>query len=156
MYRLFLHAGVEKQLARFPRPFAEWLTQAIRGLAANPRPAQVKSLGQELYRLRVGNYRIVYAVFDDKQEIVVCKVARRVFFNDDLRFLVTREPLAVLPGQHVGERFALRRGVIRAPKMTTCLNTSYSSAGSLKQRKSVYHPARWRAMVSLIRLCGMM
>lgn len=77
MYRLFLHAGVEKQLARFPRPFAEWLTQAIRGLAANPRPAQAKSLGHELYRLRVGNYRIVYAVFDDKQEIVVCKVARR-------------------------------------------------------------------------------
>jgi mRNA interferase RelE/StbE len=77
MHRLFLHTGVEKQLARFPRPFAERLTQAIRSLAANPHPTQVKSLGQDLYRLRVSNYRIVYAVFDDKQEIVVCKVARR-------------------------------------------------------------------------------
>ena len=77
MRRLFLHTDVEKQLSRVPRPFAERLAQAIRGLTANPHPTQVKSLGQDLYRLRVGNYRIVYAVFDDKQEIVVCKVARR-------------------------------------------------------------------------------
>jgi mRNA interferase RelE/StbE len=77
MYRVFLHPDIEKQLQRLPRPFLERIAHVIRGLGNLPRPAQVKALGQELYRLRLGDYRIVYAVFDDEQVVFVGKVARR-------------------------------------------------------------------------------
>lgn len=76
-YRLLFHPNVEKQLARIPRQFAEKLAQAMRELQASPRPPQAKPLGQNAYRLRVGEYRIVYVVFDEEQIVSVGKVARR-------------------------------------------------------------------------------
>jgi mRNA interferase RelE/StbE len=77
MDRLLFHPDVEKQLSRIPRKFAERSAQAIRGLKDDPRPAQSKHLDQEMYRLREGDYRIVYAVFDREQILFVGKVERR-------------------------------------------------------------------------------
>lgn len=77
MYRLLLHPNIERQLAQLPRPFAERLARAMRDLQSFPRPPQSKALGQHIYRLRLGDYRMVYAVFDNEQVIFVGKVARR-------------------------------------------------------------------------------
>ena len=49
----------------------------MRSLRDDPRPAGIRKLDQHLYRIRQGEYRIIYAVFDDKVVIFVCKVARR-------------------------------------------------------------------------------
>jgi hypothetical protein len=46
-------------------------------LGENPRPAQAKQLDQELYRLRDGEYRIVYALFDQDGIVYIGKVERR-------------------------------------------------------------------------------
>ena len=77
MYRLLLHPTVEKQLAKIPGALARRIAAAIRLLRDDPRPAQSKHLTAELYRLREGEYRIVYAVFDHEQIVFVGKVARR-------------------------------------------------------------------------------
>lgn len=77
MYRLILHPDIEKYLARIPRPFAGRLAEAIQSLQVEPRPTQAKALGAELYRLRLGDYRLVYAVFDDEKVVFVGKVVRR-------------------------------------------------------------------------------
>ena len=77
MYRLLFHPGVEKQLARIPRIYSERLARTIRNLGTNPRPEQTKHLDKEMYRLREGEYRIVYAAFDEEQIIYVGKVERR-------------------------------------------------------------------------------
>ena len=77
MYRLLFHPNIEKQLSRIPRLYAERLAQTIRKLRDDPRPNQVKHLDQELYRLREGEYRILYAVFDSEQVVYVGKVERR-------------------------------------------------------------------------------
>ena len=77
MYRLLLHPNIEKQLAKIPTAFATRLVQAMRALKKDPRLEQAKQLDQEMYRLRVGEYCIVYAVFDKEQVVFVGKVARR-------------------------------------------------------------------------------
>ena len=47
-------------------------------LAANPRPSGSKILhGQDLMRVRVGDYRIVYAVRDQRLVVLIVRVAHR-------------------------------------------------------------------------------
>lgn len=49
----------------------------MRSFREEPRPHGCEQLQDELYRKRVGTYRIIYAVFDEEVVIVVCKVTRR-------------------------------------------------------------------------------
>lgn len=76
-YALKLHRTVEKQLRRVPSRQRERLIESMRALRENPRPAGCLRLDDALYRIRRGQYRIIYAIFDDEIVIVVCKVARR-------------------------------------------------------------------------------
>jgi mRNA interferase RelE/StbE len=76
-YRLLLHPIIEKQLAKIPRVYGQRLAGAMRLLSTEPRRAHAKHLTQELYRIRVGEYRIIYAVFDQEQVVFAGKVARR-------------------------------------------------------------------------------
>ena len=77
MYRLLIHPKVEKQLSKIPRPYAERIAAEIRNLKNDPRPLQIVHLDQEMYRLRVRDYRVIYAVFDDDQTVYIGKIARR-------------------------------------------------------------------------------
>lgn len=77
MYKLLFHPKVEKQLSKVPKKNAERLTKKIRELKVNPRPEQSTHLDREMYRLRDGDYRVVYAVFDEDEVVFVGKVARR-------------------------------------------------------------------------------
>lgn len=55
------------------------LTQAIRGLAETPRPSGcVKLSGEEnVYRIRVGDYRIVYQIKDEQLIVLVVAIGHR-------------------------------------------------------------------------------
>ena len=54
------------------------IAAAIDGLADDPRPrGSVKLAGRDDYRIRVGDYRIVYAVDDDEHLVLVARIARR-------------------------------------------------------------------------------
>ena len=52
---------------------------AIDSLAENPRPAGVKRLAgsQDFYRIRVGQYRVVYSIEDDRLVVRVVKLGHR-------------------------------------------------------------------------------
>jgi mRNA interferase RelE/StbE len=76
-YDLKLHRNVEKQLQRIPKKNRERLANTMRSLRENPRPSGCVKLDDFLYRIRQGQYRIIYGVFDDELVIVICKVARR-------------------------------------------------------------------------------
>ena len=76
-YTLKLHRGVEKQLQRIPKKQRERLVQTMRSLRTEPRPNGSEKLEDDLYRIRQGDYRVIYAVFDKEVVIVICKVARR-------------------------------------------------------------------------------
>jgi mRNA interferase RelE/StbE len=76
-YKLKLHRQVEKQLGRIAKKQRERLVKAMRSLCEEPRPRGCQHLVDELFRIRVGEFRVIYAVFDDEVVVVVCKVARR-------------------------------------------------------------------------------
>ena len=90
-YTLKLHRDVEKQLSRMPKKQRERLIQTMRSFVDNPRPPGCIKLEYNLYRVRQGQYRIIYAIFDDQVVIIVCKVARRTEATyHDLRQLLER------------------------------------------------------------------
>lgn len=55
------------------------LAAAIDKLAADPRPHGVRKIEAAVtaYRIRVGHYRVVYDIFDDKKLVVILQVVRR-------------------------------------------------------------------------------
>ncbi len=78
-YRLLLKPSVEKDLRSLPKGTLQRLITRIEGLAQEPMPRQsVKLTGAErLYRLRVGDYRIIYGVDHDARLVTVHYVRHR-------------------------------------------------------------------------------
>jgi len=76
-YTLKLHRDVEKQLNRISTKQRERLVETMRSLRDEPKPHGCQHLQDELFRIRDGEYRIIYAVFDDEVIVVVCKVTLR-------------------------------------------------------------------------------
>ena len=76
-YALKLHRDVEKQLARIPAKQRGRLVETMRFFREDPRPPGCVKLDALLYRVREGQYRIIYAIFDDEVVVFICKVARR-------------------------------------------------------------------------------
>ena len=77
VYTLKLHRSIEKALQRIPGKHRERVVRTMRSLRENPRPPGCVKLDASLYRVREGQYRIIYAIFEAEIVIVVCKVARR-------------------------------------------------------------------------------
>ena len=76
-YTLKIHRSVEKQLVRIPKKQRGRLVETMRSLCEDPRPSGCVKLDDILYRVRLGQYRIIYAVFDKDVVVVICKVAKR-------------------------------------------------------------------------------
>ena len=76
-YTLKIHRDVEKQLQRIPKSQRERMVVTMRSLRIDPRPPGCVKLDNVLFRVRQGQYRVIYAVFDKEVVIVICKVAKR-------------------------------------------------------------------------------
>jgi mRNA interferase RelE/StbE len=76
-YELKLHRDVEKQIERIPKKQRARLVETMRSLGDEPRPTGCIKLEDQLYRVSQGQYRIIYAIFDEEVIVFVCKVARR-------------------------------------------------------------------------------
>ncbi len=68
---------MEKEIERLPRSDRDRVISAIQELAATPRPYGSKQLEPGIYRLRVGNYRVIYRVLDDEHLVLIGRIARR-------------------------------------------------------------------------------
>jgi len=65
-YTAILSKKAQKQLDKLTDNIAEPIIEAVAGLEVNPRPIGFKKLkGRDGYRIRVGDYRIIYDIFDD-------------------------------------------------------------------------------------------
>jgi mRNA interferase RelE/StbE len=73
------HPDVYKQLQRLPRSVFAAALDAIIALARDPRPPGVKKLAgsRDDWRVRIGEYRIVYQVDDRLRTVTVMRVAHR-------------------------------------------------------------------------------
>lgn len=77
-YRIVFKKSVAKDLKKIPGKDVALILKLIRALANDPRPPQVKKLsGQDRYRMRQGNYRILYSIEDAELVITVVKVGDR-------------------------------------------------------------------------------
>ena len=77
-YRLLIKPSAVKELETLPRKDRQRVVARIRALAADPRPAGCEKLaGQDLYRVRQGDYRVLYSIADTERSIVVIKIGHR-------------------------------------------------------------------------------
>ena len=79
-YTLIVPARVERQLDRIQRRDRARVSRRIAALSADPRPRRVEKLTAdrgERYRVRQGDWRIIYTVDDRNRTITLDEVARR-------------------------------------------------------------------------------
>ena len=79
-YRIELAPGLDKQLRKIPKQQRLRLVGAIELLGLDPRPPGAKMLrgGQHgLWRVRVGDYRIVYVIDDGVLRVLVLRIGHR-------------------------------------------------------------------------------
>ena len=77
-YALEIKPSAERDIRRLDGAAQARVEPALQSLAANPRPAQSKKLqGGHGYRLRVGDYRVLYTVDDGIRIIAVYRVGHR-------------------------------------------------------------------------------
>ena len=77
-YRVTLTSNVKKALMRLPDKIHDAIVATLLKLAENPRPAGVKKLsGRDGWRVRVGDYRILYTINDQENIVSVFAIAHR-------------------------------------------------------------------------------
>ena len=77
-YNVLIRESAAKELGRLPKKDLRRIVERIRGLASDPRPHGCEKLSaQERYRIRQGDYRVVYSIDDDDRTVEVVKIGRR-------------------------------------------------------------------------------
>jgi mRNA interferase RelE/StbE len=77
-YEILFKESVYRELKNIPKTDLKKILSKIEGLADDPRPTGSQKLtGLELYRIRQGQYRIVYSIQDNELLVHVVKVGHR-------------------------------------------------------------------------------
>lgn len=77
-YRILIKTSAAKELEAMPKKDRERLAARMRDLAAAPRPPGSEKLsGEEKYRVRQGDYRILYLIEDANATVTVVKIGHR-------------------------------------------------------------------------------
>lgn len=79
MYRILLERAAEKDLARLSSEVHDRVISAIQTLAANPRPPGCRKLvgSKNDWRIRVGDYRVIYEIADQIRIVRINRVRHR-------------------------------------------------------------------------------
>jgi mRNA interferase RelE/StbE len=77
-YRIEYDPAALRSLEKLSRDLQRRITSKIESLGNNPRPpGAIKMSGQDVYRLRVGNYRVIYAIADELLVVLIVEVGHR-------------------------------------------------------------------------------
>jgi mRNA interferase RelE/StbE len=77
-YTVYLKRSAEKELDKLPARLHDRIIEVLLSLKDNPYPHNAKKLhGREGFRLRVGNYRVLYIVGEEDKRIEIISVADR-------------------------------------------------------------------------------
>jgi mRNA interferase RelE/StbE len=77
MYEIEITHRAKRELDKLPLKDFKQIDTVIWALTKEPRPQGVKKLKKAIYRIRTGDWRIIYTVFDKDKLVIVGKVARR-------------------------------------------------------------------------------
>ncbi len=77
-YEIKIRKKAQKALSKIPSPFQKNIIKSIQTLSENPFTNQAKKLtGREGWRIRIGNYRVIYEVFDNELIVLVLNIGHR-------------------------------------------------------------------------------
>jgi mRNA interferase RelE/StbE len=77
-YRVFIAPSADRTIAKLSANVRRRIANRIAALSENPRPpGAVKLTGEENYRVRVGDYRVIYSIHDDRLIVMVVDVGHR-------------------------------------------------------------------------------
>ncbi|MDR0416954.1 MAG: type II toxin-antitoxin system RelE/ParE family toxin [Propionibacteriaceae bacterium] len=78
-YQVDFTAAAARQVKKLPRPARDRVLDAVARLAHDPRPHTSKKLvgEQTAWRIRIGDYRVIYDVFDERLTVTVVRAAHR-------------------------------------------------------------------------------
>lgn len=78
-YAVEFERSAKKNLDRLDGPIRARVLRKVAALADDPRPSGATRLvnADDLWRIRVGDYRVVYAIEDDRLVVIVVRVAGR-------------------------------------------------------------------------------
>ena len=77
-YELLIERRAQRMLAKIVQPYRDRIISAVRHLAENPRPPEVKKLsGRDAWRIRIGSYRVLYEIHDAKLVVLVVEIGDR-------------------------------------------------------------------------------
>lgn len=77
MYRVLLARPVPSQLDALPEDAYDRVHAGLKALAGRPRPPGCLKLEGDVFRIRIGEYRVIYEVSDSERRVLVLRVARR-------------------------------------------------------------------------------
>ncbi len=77
-YQVILPKSVQRELNRLSEEIKNRILARLSALEANPRPTDVKKLkGRDAWRIRVGDYRVIYEIHDRVLQIIVITIGHR-------------------------------------------------------------------------------
>ncbi|MBI2434406.1 MAG: type II toxin-antitoxin system RelE/ParE family toxin [Candidatus Hydrogenedentes bacterium] len=78
-YQIEWDPAAKREFRSLPRQLQSRIVSKINALAANPRPSGIRKLSgeEDAYRLRVGDYRVVYRLLDRQVLIIIVRVRHR-------------------------------------------------------------------------------
>lgn len=76
-YRIDVPPAVEKSLDALDEKAFARIDKIAAALSLDPRPPGCKKLGGSVYRVRMGDWRLIYAVFDRQRWVQLIRLARR-------------------------------------------------------------------------------
>ena len=76
-YKLKIKKNAQKSLAKIAEPFQTKIINKIYDLSENPYYNTKKLTGRDAYRIRVGNYRIIYEINNNELIVLVINIGHR-------------------------------------------------------------------------------
>ena len=77
-YSIEILRSAQKQLSKINRQDQDRIISAVKALADNPRPQGCKKLsGRPAWRIRIGSYRVIYEIKDDKLMVMIINLGHR-------------------------------------------------------------------------------
>ncbi len=76
-YKIDFTRSADKELNKIDRQFVARIVEKIGDLEIDPYSNSKKLVAKSGYRLRVGDYRVIFEVFEDKKVVLISKISHR-------------------------------------------------------------------------------
>jgi mRNA interferase RelE/StbE len=78
LYSVTFRTSAAKELRKLPIPARKQVSVLIDSLVHDPRPHDVKKMtGVDAWRIRIGDYRVVYSIEDQQLVVEIIKIGNR-------------------------------------------------------------------------------